>query len=247
MIDIHTLLLFFTAFLATGIEVVEMMTIILAVGMTAGWYATLLGAGTGFLLLAGIVAALGSALAFVPIDMLRAIVGILLLLFGIQWFRKGIFRISCYGLKAAGEKEERPLQAARAHHSFDWTAFVLSFKGVLLEGLEVILIVVAFGAATHRLGTAVSATLAAFVVVVALGISVSRSLQHIPEHVVKYAAGALLVTYGTFWAAEGIGVRWPEEDVALLAILGLYILYSLVMFPIVRQARTGHRKKLWVT
>ncbi len=247
MVDIHTFLLFLAAFLATGIEFVEMMTIILGVGMTAGWYATLLGAATGFGLLAAIVAVLGSALAYVPIDVLRAVVGILLLLFGMQWFRKGMFRISCYGFKAAGDKQEGRPQVARVHHSFDWTAFVLSFKGVLLEGLEVILIVVAFEAATHRVGTAVLGTFAAFVVTVALAASASRRLQHIPEHVIKYAAGVLLVAYGTFWAAEGLGVGWPEEDVSLLAVLALYVLYSFVVFPLLRHARTGHGRRLWST
>ncbi len=247
MIDMHAFLFFLAAFLASGIEVVEMMTIVLAVGMTAGWYATLLGAAAGLVVLAAVVVALGSALAYVPIDVLRAAVGILLLLFGIQWFRKGIFRVACFGFSVERGKEEHRPQRAQAHHSFDWTGFALSFKGVLLEGLEVILIVVAFGAATGRLGAAVGAAASAFVVVVVLGVSASRSLRRIPGHVMKYAAGALLAAFGTFWAGEGIGVGWPGEDASLPAILALYVLYSLVMLPVVRQAQSRGRKKLWVT
>ncbi len=230
----HSFFLFLAAFLASAVEVVEMMTILLGVGMTAGWRPTLLGAGAGFVVLVAVVAALTSALAAVPMDVLRATIGILLLLFGVQWLRKGIWRIGLYGLRPPEHRKvggREPIDPGK----MDWTAGVIAFKGVLLEGLEVVIIVVTFGAATERLGLAIGAALAAFAVIAVIALILSTALSGIPEHVIKFAVGLLLAAYGTFWAGEGLGVKWPGEDMAILAILAVYLLYSVICFSLLRR------------
>jgi uncharacterized membrane protein len=225
----NTLLLFLTIFLASAVEVVEMVAIVLGVGLTRGWRATIGGIVAALLVLSGVVAVLGPALTLIPISVLRATVGILLLLFGSQWLRKGILRINLYGFSSPNSSdydEETILQ--NGPDGMDWTAFVLSFKGVLLEGLEVVFIVVTFGSATSRIGLAALSATAACVAIVALAFLIQRKMRDIPRHIVKYSVGLLLVTFGTFWAAEGLGVEWPGEDLSILFLLALYFLFSIV-------------------
>jgi uncharacterized membrane protein len=224
----HTLFLIVTVFLAAAVEVVEMVTIVVGVGATRGWRATMIGCGAGLLVLAVIVGVLGTALTYVPIDVLRAVIGALLLLFGLQWLRKAIFRISRTGwtkqIQEADEEDERVADGRRP--AFDWTAFALSFKGVVLEGLEVAFIVVAFGAATGHLALGVIGAAAAFIVVGVAGAVARRRVERVPGKALKFVVGLLLVSYGTFWGAEGLGMEWPLGDFAILVLLGYYAIVS---------------------
>ncbi|MCU1430249.1 MAG: hypothetical protein JWL83_4249 [Actinomycetia bacterium] len=220
-----TFLLVASAFLASAVEMVEALTIVLAVGVTRGWRSALFGVGTATLALTAVVAALGPALTLVPINALRLVVGGLLLVFGLQWLRKAILRAS--GYKALHDEDAIFLQEtnelrAAAHverAGMDWYGFTLSFKGVFLEGLEVAFIVVTFGGAQHRLVPAIIGAIAALVIVAAVGAIVHRPLSRVPENTMKFAVGVMLTTFGTFWGAEGTGVSWPGSEVALLGVL----------------------------
>ena len=223
---------------------VEALTVVLAVGVTRGWRSTLLGTGAALIALAAIVAALGPALTLVPIAVLRLVVGALLLVFGLQWLRKAILRASGYTAlrdeAAAFERQVAAVQKeARAMHgAMDWYAFTLSFKSVLLEGLEVAFIVITFGAASHQIGLAALGAVAAMVLVLAVGAVVNQPLSRIPENTLKFAVGLLLTTFGTFWAAEGAGVEWPGSDVAILGLLALYIVVALGYVTVLRRQRS---------
>jgi uncharacterized membrane protein len=236
--------LFLTAFLASGVEMVEALTIVLAVGVTRGWRSTLLGAGAATLALAALIGALGPAISSVPIDTLRLVVGALLLIFGLQWLRKAILRASGYKPlhdEAAAFERERAeaVQAGRGERSeIDWYSFTVSFKGVFLEGVEVAFIVITFGAAQHNgVVTAAAAAAAALVIVLGAGVLVRAPLSRVPENTLKFVVGLLLSTFGTFWAAEGAGVSWPGEDGALLGILGVLLLVSLGAVRVLRHER----------
>ena len=241
----HTLFLFLTTFLAAGVEVVEMVTIVLGVGMTRGWPATFGGAAAGLLTLTAVVAIFGHALTYIPISVLRAMVGILLLLFGLQWLRKGIWRLSQYGVKAyiKIEDDEEETGSRTPRGRVDWTAFVLAFKGVLLEGLEVAFIAVTFGAATQNIHLAVLSAASAFIIVIAIAAIIQKALRNIPGHVIKFSVGLLLVTFGTFWSAEGLGVEWPGEDLSILGLLSLYVLFAFIWVPYLRKSQNSRLHK----
>jgi len=241
----RSVFLFLSAFLACGVEMVEALTIVLAVGVTRGWRSTLIGAGAATLALAALIGALGPAISSVPIDTLRLVVGALLLVFGLQWLRKAILRASGYkplhDEAAAFEKERAEAGQAKGGGpwTLDWYSFTVSFKGVFLEGVEVAFIVITFGAAQHNgVATAATAAAAALVVVLGAGLVVRAPLSRVPENTLKFAVGLLLSTFGTFWSAEGAGVSWPGEDGALLGILGLLLITSLLA---VRVLRHEHR------
>jgi uncharacterized membrane protein len=231
------------SFLASAVETVEALTVVLAVGLTRGWRWALVGSGAALLVLAAIVAVLGPALSAIPIDMLRLLVGGLLLVFGLQWLRKAILRAS--GYKALHDEEEAfAAQTAAAEKQgrapqgrFDPYAFTLSFKSVLLEGLEVAFIVITFGAAAGQIGPAIVGAAAAVVLTVAVGLAVRGPLSRVPENWIKFVVGLLLTSFGTFWAAEGAGVSWPGSD---LAILGLLAVYSVTSWAYVRFLRSSH-------
>ena len=235
-----SLLIVLGAFLASAVEMVEALTIVLGVGVVRGWRAPLIGAGAATVALAALVGALGPALSLVPIDTLRLVVGALLLTFGLQWLRKAILRSS--GYKALHDEDEafqhERAQAAEAGHEtkagLDWYAFTVSFKGVLLEGLEVVFIVIAFGSAHGRLAPAMLGAAAAVVLVVAAGLLAHRPLSRVPENTIKYAVGLLLTSFGSFWAAEGAGVDWPGDE---LALLGGVAFFGVVSFALVRALR----------
>jgi uncharacterized membrane protein len=218
-----------SVFLACTVEAVEALTIVLAVGTTRSWSSALSGAGAATLALAVIVAVLGPAITSLPIDLLRVVVGGLLLIFGLQWLRKAILRSA--GLKAKHDESniyEAQAAAARAAgtmtSSFDGYAFTIAFKGVLLEGLEVAFIVLTFGANQHRVPLAAAAAGLAIVVVVAAGAAARAPLAKVPENTMKFAVGVMLSSFGTFWGAEGAGANWPGGDAALLAIIpGVFI------------------------
>jgi uncharacterized membrane protein len=227
-----------TTFLASTVEAIEMVTIVVGVGAARGWRAALAGVAAGFAVLAVIVAVFGIALSAIPIGPLRLIVGALLLVFGLQWFRKGIVRVAARGLAGAraGEVEE---EAEWTGPGFDWTAFVLAFKGVVLEGLEVAFIVVTFGAAANQLGAAVVGGVGAVVVVGALGALLQPLVRRIPRSLLQLVVGTLLTTFGTFWALEGLGVVWPTGDAAILWLLVLYAATALAYISIERRHALG--------
>jgi len=237
-------LLFLAAFLASAVEMVEALTIVLAVGITRGWRSTLIGVAAAALALAVIVAALGPALTLVPIDALRLVVGGLLLAFGLQWLRKAILRASGYVPlhDEAGIYERERADAERAgderRAGLDWYSFTLSFKGVLLEGLEVAFIVITFAADKGgSVAISASAAAAALVVVAVTGVLVRGPLSRVPENLLKFSVGLLLITFGTFWGAEGAGVSWPGDDAALPVLLGAYALVSFGFVQLLRRER----------
>ena len=227
-----------TTFLASTVEAIEMVTIVVGVGATRGWRATLVGAGSGFAVLAVVVSVFGLALSAIPIGPLRLIVGALLLVFGLQWFRKGVKRVAAHGLAGmhAGHFEEELVWTGPG---FDWTAFVLAFKGVVLEGLEVAFIVVTFGVTANQLGVAVIGGVAAVVVVGAVGAAIQPLVTRIPRSLLQLVVGTMLTTFGTFWAVEGIGVVWPAGDAAILVLLALYAATALSLISIERRHAFG--------
>jgi uncharacterized membrane protein len=233
--------LFLAGFLACSVEMVEALTIVLAVGVTRGWRSTLVGVGAATVALAAVIAALGPALTAVPIDALRAVVGGLLLIFGLQWLRKAILRAG--GAKALRNEEElyqEGLAAARAashteHAGLDWYSFTVAFKGVFLEGLEVAFIVVTFGSNQHNVGLAALSAVAALVTVLIVGLLVHAPLSRVPENTMKFVVGVMLTTFGIFWGAEGAGVHWPGQDAAIVGILAFVAGYALVLVAILRR------------
>ncbi len=229
-----------SVFLACSVEAVEALTIVLAVGTTRSWSSAMSGVGAATVALAAIVAVLGPALTSLPIDLLRVLVGGLLLVFGLQWLRKAILRAS--GLKAKHDelqifKDEA--EAARAaggkRPGFDGYAFTISFKGVLLEGLEVAFIVLTFGANQHRVPLAAAAAGLAVLLVVAAGAAARAPLARVPENTMKFAVGVMLTSFGMFWGTEGAGASWPGGDAALLAIIPGVLLIAVAMTWTVRR------------
>lgn len=223
-----------SVFLACLVESVEALTIVLAAGISRGWRSALQGVAAALVVLAVVVAVLGPALTVVPLRALRVVVGALLLVYGLQWIRKAVLRAA--GWKAlhdegalfaehrstaegapAGLGPQRPGRRRVA----DWYGFVLAFKGVLLEGLEVVFIVLTFGANAHRTGLAALAAGAAALVVLVAGLAARAPLTRVPENAMKMVVGVLLTTFGLFWAAEGTGVDWPGGELALLPLLAL--------------------------
>lgn len=235
--------LFAVVFLACLVEAVEALTIVLAAGTARGWRSALIGAGAGLLSLVVIVAALGPALAAIPLDGLRLFVGGLLLIFGLQWLRKAILRAS--GNKALHDEDltfrstMAEAQAARTQRRgivTDWYGFTLAFKGITLEGLEVAFIALTFGANQHNLPLAAAAAVAAVLVVVIAGAALRAPLARVPENTVKFTVGVLLTAFGLFWSAEGAGAHWPGEDAALLIIVPAVALYALVLVAVFRRS-----------
>jgi uncharacterized membrane protein len=232
-----------SVFLACTVEAVEALTIVLAVGTVRSWRSSLYGVGAAALVLAALIAALGPALGAIPLGALRVVVGGLLLVFGLQWLRKAILRAA--GLKAlhdelgnfAEETERARLAGAGTgpRESFDGYAFTVSLKAVLLEGLEVVFIVVTFGANQHRVGLAAAAAAAAVVLVTAVGFAVRAPLARVPENAMKFAVGVMLTSFGVFWSAEGAGAGWPGGDAALLVIIPGLALASLAMVAALRR------------
>ena len=238
-----TVILFLAVFAASAVEAVEALTIVLAVGVVRGWRSTLIGVGAASAALAAIVAALGPALAHVPISTLRLIVGALLLAFGLQWLRKAVLRASGYlplHDEAVAFERERAEAGVAAHPpsaSMDWYSFTVAFKGVLLEGLEVAFIVVTFGSTQGHLGLAAAAAAAAAVLVVLVGVIVRGPLQRVPENSLKFGVGVLLTSFGVFWGGEGAGVEWPGSDAAILAVVAFVALFSLALTRVARRRR----------
>jgi len=229
-----------TAFLASGVEAVEALTIVLAAGLTRGWRSTVAGVVAALAVLGVLIAALGPALAAIPLGTLRVVVGALLLCFGLQWLRKAVLRAA--GAKARHDeteifaRETAAAQAATPTTGTDWYAFTLAFKGVTLEGLEVVFIVLSVGASAHRLPAAVAGAVAAVVVTAVAGAAVHRPLARVPENTTKFVVGLMLTTFGTFWGGEGVGVRWPGSDAFLVALLAIYAAVAAAAMVLTRRA-----------
>ena len=217
-------------FAASLVEMVEALTIVLAVGITKGWKTAFSATATALLTLGVIIIGFGPLISKLPLPVLRLIVGGLLLIFGLQWLRKAVLRAS--GLKALHNEDQIFADEVAALGDFatgkniDGKGFTVAFKGVLLEGLEVAFIVVTFGATQHRVGLAALGALAAAVLVVIVGLFVHRPLSRVPENSLKMGVGVLLTSFGTFWAGEGVGAHWPGGDIALLGILAWVLLMT---------------------
>jgi uncharacterized membrane protein len=229
-------------FLACLVEAVEALTIVLAAGTGRDWRSAIIGAASGLAVLAMAVAVLGPALTLLPLSALRTIIGGLLLIFGLQWLRKAILRAS--GLRALHDEagifaaELAAAKAAPADHRGiigDWYAFTLSFKGVVLEGLEVAFIVLTFGVNQHNIPLAVLAALAAVLVVTVTGIAVRAPLARVPENTMKFVVGVILTSFGIFWGTEGAGAQWPGGDIALPVIIAAVVLFSLGLVTLLRR------------
>ncbi|HKS99887.1 MAG TPA: hypothetical protein VJT31_10185 [Rugosimonospora sp.] len=238
-------------FAAAAVEVVEALTIVLAMGMTRSWRSALAGVGAALVALVAFTAVTGYAIAtWLPRAALQLVIGALLLIFGLQWLRKAILRSA--GRKALHD-EDRIFQeqAEAARHAgdvrragLDWFSFVVSFKGVFLEGVEVVFIVITFGLNAHNVPVAVVGATAATVVVVGAGAVVHAPLTRVPENALKYGVGLMLASFGTFWSVEGLGVlrpggeglHWPGGDAAILVVLAGWLLLSRGLVLLYRRA-----------
>ena len=236
--------LILTVFVACAVEAIEALTIVLAAGLTREWRSTFQGMGAALAVLAAIVAVLGPTITLLPLTALRLVVGALLAIFGLQWLRKAILRAAGYKalhdeasayLREVAAAKAAPVSGRRGIH--DWYAFTLSFKGVLLEGLEVVFIVITFGDNQRNLGGAVIGAAAAVLAVVLTGIAVRAPLARVPENAMKFAVGIMLTSFGTFWGAEGAGVSWPGSDAALLVLVPVVALVSLCYAVLLRRQR----------
>ncbi len=240
--------LFLAVFLACVVEAVEALTIVLAAGTARNWRSAMFGVAGGVLVLALIVAVLGPAVSAIPLGGLRLFVGALLLVFGLQWLRKAILRAS--GLKALHDEAaiyRRELSQAEAaatgRRAFipDWYAFTLSFKGVVLEGLEVVFIALTFGSNQHNVALAGMAAAAAVLLVAGVGVAVRAPLARVPENTMKFVVGVMLTAFGTFWGAEGAGARWPGADAALLVLIPAVAVFALALVALFRRT-AGHQQ-----
>jgi len=242
-------------FVAAFVEFVEALTIVLAMGLTRGWRSALAGTAAAIAALTVFTAVVGYALAtWLPRSALQLIVGVLLLIFGLQWLRKAILRSA--GLKPLHDEDDEfreqsaAARAAERHNrlGLDWFGFVVSFKGVFLEGVEVVFIVITFGLSAGDVPVAAGAAIAAGFFVVIIGVAASRPLSAVPDNTLKYAVGLLLATYGTFWATEGLGALqgggslvWPGGDWALPVIFGAWFALSRVLVIMLPRTRATHR------
>ncbi len=232
------------AFLASVVEIVEAFTIVLAVATIRGWRPALTGTFAGLLLLVVIVAALGPVLDRVPLEALQLVIGVLLLLFGLRWLRKAILRyagiIALHDEDIAFAKEEAALNdaAQRKEARLDWLAGMTAFKAVVLEGLEVVFIVIAVGAGRGMLVPASLGAAAACILVLAIGVVVHKPLSRVPENTLKFGVGVMLSAFGVFWTGEGLGVAWPGADAAILVFALIFLASGLGLAALLRRPQT---------
>lgn len=233
-------------FLASVVEMVEALTIVLAVGVTRSWRSALIGVAAAIIALAAVIAIVGPVLARIGEDALpwlRLFVGTILLIFGLQWLRKAILRASGYKAlhdedatyRAEVEAARRAGTATRA--GMDWYSFTLSFKGVFLEGLEVAFIVLTFGSTNGAGGIPLAALGggAAVVLVTIIGVAVHAPLSRVPENAMKFSVGVMLTMFGILWGAEGAGVAWPGSNLALLYLLAFVLIVSFAFVALLKQ------------
>jgi uncharacterized membrane protein len=259
-----TVVLILAVFGASTVEMVEALTIVVAAGVTRGWRSALEGAAAAVVVLALIVGSVGVPLIhYVPIDALRVVVGALLLVLGLSWLRKSILRAS--GHKALHDEDaifaataaqlssvetdrgsvsvsvSGSEESGREKSRRDGVAFAVAFKGVFLEGMEVVLIVVSLGASQHRLGIAAIAAGAAAVLVAAVGAFVAKQLSQVPENTIKTVVGIMLTSFGLFWVGEGSGVHWPGSDVAIIGLIGLFFFVTIISVAWLRKLQPSGR------
>lgn len=232
---------------ACAVEAVEALTLVVASGTTRGWRSAFEGTASALVVLAVLVGAVGVPLVhYVPIDALRVVVGGLLLVLGLSWLRKAILRSS--GHVALHDEDAiyaRTVAKLSDGHTTrqrrDGVGFVVAFKGVLLEGLEIVLIVISLGSSSHHLGLAAAMAGAAAVVVTGVGFLVARQLREVPENTLKFGVGIMLSSFGVFWVAEGVGLKWPGSDAAILALIAGFLGFSFVLIRWMRALLAGAR------
>jgi Ca2+/H+ antiporter, TMEM165/GDT1 family len=233
------------AFLASLVEVVEAFTIVLAVGVVRGWRPAFLGTGAALFVLGAIVLLLGPLLDQVPLHLLQFFIGVLLLLFGMRWLRKAILRasghIALHDEEAEFSKETAHLQSAarRRQPHLDWLAGLAAFKAVMLEGLEVVFIVIAVGAGRGLLIPASIGAVAACLLVLAVGLLVHKPLARVPENTLKFVVGIMLSAFGVFWTGEGLGVAWPAGDLILFALVLAFLAIGMALAQCLRRPFSG--------
>jgi uncharacterized membrane protein len=241
------------SFLASLVEFVEALTIVLAVGTVRGWRPAMIGTFAGVGLLAVLVLGFGPALERIPITVLQLVVGVLLLLFGMRWLRKAILRaagvLKLHDEEAAYAKETAALRAegAAPPARLDMVAVATTFKAVVLEGLEVVFIVIAVGAVGHMLVPAGVGAAAAGVVVILLGLIVHKPLARVPENTLKFAVGVILSAFGAFWIGEGLRFSWPGEDLSVLGLAGGFLVVSLIAVGMARRTAEASSSRIALT
>jgi Ca2+/H+ antiporter, TMEM165/GDT1 family len=229
------------AFLGSLVEFIEALTIVIAVGTVRGWRSAMLGTTMGVLLLAVLVSLLGPPLGLIPITLLQLVVGVLLVLFGMRWLRKAVLReagvIPLHDEAKVYAKETESLGGKRFAASVGWDAIAIAtaFKAVVLEGLEVVFIVIAVGSVGHMLIPASAGAATAGIVVVLFGLALRRPLARVPENTLKFAVGILISAFGVFWVGEGLGFHWPGSDLSILGLTVGFLLVSLFMVPVARH------------
>ena len=229
------------AFLASLVEFVEALTIILAVGTVRGWRPALVGTGSGLITLGALVAILGRALGAIPISILQLVIGLLLLLFGLSWLRKAVLRAAgVIPLHDEAEAYRGTTNVLRSNEPvrviwWDPIAIATTFKAVVLEGIEVVFIVIAVGSAGQMLMPASLGAAAAGVVVLIIGLAVRRPLARVPENTLKFAVGVLISSFGVFWVGEGLGFHWPGQDLSILGLVLVFLIFSLIIAAAVRR------------
>jgi Ca2+/H+ antiporter, TMEM165/GDT1 family len=233
------------AFFASIVEVVEAFTIVLAVGTLRGWRPAAVGTAAALATLAGAILVLGPLLDRVPIHLLQLAIGILLLLFGMSWLRKaslraaGVIPLHDESAIFAAEAAQLGEAASRRQTRLDWMAGMTAFKAVVLEGLEVVFIVIAVGAGRGLLLPAGLGALAACALVLAVGAIVHRPLSRVPENTLKFGVGVMLSAFGVFWTGEGLGIAWPGHDLALFVFAALFLGAGLVASTLARKPVMG--------
>lgn len=233
------------SFLGSFVEVVEAFTIILAVGVTQSWRPAFIGTGLALVALAILVLIFGPLLALIPIEIMQYVIGTLLILFGMRWLRKAILRasgfIALHDEEKAFADETDTLRRQKADTRANFLAGVAAFKAVLLEGIEVVFIVIATGAGHEgMLGYASLGALAACLLVLIIGLFVHKPLSKVPENTLKFVVGLMLTAFGIFWVGEGIGTHWPGADLILIPIFALLAIFSLIAVKMLRQYHTAH-------
>jgi uncharacterized membrane protein len=231
------------AFLASLVEFVEALTVVLAVGVVRGWRGALAGSGAAALTLLAMIALLGPLLTRIPLDTIQLAIGTLLLLFGMRWLRKAILRAA--GIIAMhdeasifAEQEAALRQMEGSRGGLDTVAVITAFKITMLEGIEVVFIVIALGAAGKGLLIPAGlGALAALLVVVAVGAAVHRPLSRVPENTLKFVVGVLLSAFGAFWVGEGLGLTWPGEDWSIPGLMVGFLAGALIAVRMARVTR----------
>jgi uncharacterized membrane protein len=249
-ISSSAIVLMVAVFLASAVEMVEALTIVVAAGVSRGWRSAFEGMAAAIGVLGLLVAALGPAIVhWVPINSLRVVVGAILLVFGLQWLRKAVLRATGYKAKHdedaifAAHVKEMEAQGQRPSGR-DSVGFAVAFKGVFLEGLEVVIIVLTLGTTDHNLGLAALAAAAAALIVAGVGVVVARQLAGVPENAMKMGVGLMLVSFGTFWSGEGVGVHWPGNDLAIPVLVGVYAAALFLIVQAVNAQRARHPQEV---